>query len=539
MVEYLTTSVKEEQYYCKTLSNGTIRVNTSTSDSYRRLIKLLHQDKIVYHTYQLREERAYRVVIRNLHPSIPAETIKQEIVKHRHTVRNVRNIRLRATKEPFYIYKTTKSYKPQGVSTISEHHPTKSLSSINSAKSKCQSIRFALWNANGLLKHKLELENFLNLHKIDVALISETHFTTRTMLKIQSYKIYHIPHPDDTAHGGAAVIIRSTIPHHELPHYQTPKIQAANIQINASPWPFTTTAIYCPPRHSISTEEYIEFLQSQGNKFLIGGDWNAKNTAWGARLSTPKGRNLLKALIQQNCNYLSTGVPTYWPTDPNKLPDLLDFFINKGVTSNYIQVEPNFELSSDHSPVIATLSSHIISKPSIPTLFSKNTDWNSFHNYLENNINLKIRIKDTDELDEAVQNFTTLIQQAACMLRLAYFPLIWKFAQIIMVPKPGKPINEVIQPWGCAKPSNTQIIQRLQSRVLRTITNAPWYVSNRTLHNDLEVPYVTDEIRRLALLYKQRLQGHDNRLIEEIRNPPNVARRLKRQWPPDLPKRQN
>jgi hypothetical protein len=95
------------------------------------------------------------------------------------------------------------------------------------------------------------LENFLNLHKIDVALISETHFTTRTMLKIPAYKIYHIPHPDDTAHGGAVVIIRSTIPHHELSHYQTLKIQAANIQMNASPWPFTTTAIYSPPRHTI------------------------------------------------------------------------------------------------------------------------------------------------------------------------------------------------------------------------------------------------------------------------------------------------
>jgi hypothetical protein len=107
-----------------------------------------------------------------------------------------------------------------------------------------------------LLKHKLELENFLILHKIDVAFISETHFTTRTMFKIRAYKIYHIPHPDNTAQGGAAVIIRTTIPHHELSHYQTPKIQVANIQINVSPWPFTATAIYSPPRHVISTEEY-------------------------------------------------------------------------------------------------------------------------------------------------------------------------------------------------------------------------------------------------------------------------------------------
>jgi hypothetical protein len=29
------------------------------------------------------------------------------------------------------------------------------------------------------------------------------------------------------------------------------------------------------------------------------------------------------------------------------------------------------------------------------------------------------------------------------MLRLSYYPLLWKFAQIIVVPKPGKPINDV------------------------------------------------------------------------------------------------
>jgi hypothetical protein len=95
------------------------------------------------------------------------------------------------------------------------------------------------------------------------------------------------------------------------------------------------------------------------------------------------------------------------------MPNLLDYFINKGVTPHYIQVEPNFELSSHHTPVTATLSSHIISKPASPTLTSKNNDWNSFHKYLEKNINLEIRIREPNELDEGVQNFTTLIQQAA------------------------------------------------------------------------------------------------------------------------------
>jgi len=40
-----------------------------------------------------------------------------------------------------------------------------------------------------------------------------------------------------------------------------------------------------------------------------------------------------------------------------------------------------------------------------------------------------------------------------------------------------------IELWGCATKSNIAVIQRYQSKLLRTITNAPWYVSNQTLHS--------------------------------------------------------
>jgi hypothetical protein len=37
--------------------------------------------------------------------------------------------------------------------------------------------------------------------------------------------------------------------------------------------------------------------------------------------------------------------------------------------------------------------------------------------------------------------------------------------------------------------SKIAVIQRYQSKLLRTITNAPWYVSNQTLHSDLHIPH--------------------------------------------------
>jgi hypothetical protein len=80
----------------------------------------------------------------------------------------------------------------------------------------------------------------------------------------------------------------------------------------------------------------------------------------------------------------------------------------------------------------------------------------------------------------------------------------------------------------------TKIIQRLQSKVLRTITNAPWYVLNYMLYNDLQIPFITEEIKRYSTPYHNRLIGHENSYVTELRNPLNVRRRLKRQWPPDL-----
>jgi hypothetical protein len=104
MVKYLTETLEEEQYYCKALPNETVKINVNLPESYRRLIKRFRDDKIVHHTYQIMEERAYSVVLRNLHHSIPPNEIQAEIETLGHKVRNVLNIRHRVTKEPLPLY---------------------------------------------------------------------------------------------------------------------------------------------------------------------------------------------------------------------------------------------------------------------------------------------------------------------------------------------------------------------------------------------------------------------------------------------------
>ena len=69
-----------------------------------------------------------------------------------------------------------------------------------------------------------------------------------------------------------------------------------------------------------------------------------------------------------------------------------------------------------------------------------------------------------------------------------------------------------IELWGCATKSDTAILQRYQSKLLRTITNAPWYVTNHTLRTDLHIPYVYQLIHDRVNKYRTALAFHPNPL---------------------------
>ena len=50
-------------------------------------------------------------------------------------------------------------------------------------------------------------------------------------MKIPNYNIYHATHPDETEHGGTAVIIRQNLKHHLRAEYKQYNIQATSISL--------------------------------------------------------------------------------------------------------------------------------------------------------------------------------------------------------------------------------------------------------------------------------------------------------------------
>jgi hypothetical protein len=175
-------------------------------------------------------------------------------------------------------------------------------------------------------------------------------------------------------------------------------------------WPPSTSPL---PSHEIKKEQYNAFINALGYRFLAGGDFNAKHQYWVSCLISPKGRELYQTLKEKRLKILSTGEPTYWPKDINKTPVLLDFFILKWLSHNSVDIRPNLQLASDHPPIIATISTHIITHQKPPKLHNSQTNWEAFRTQIEDNLRLNIPFKIAKDIEEAVAEFTNVIQKAA------------------------------------------------------------------------------------------------------------------------------
>jgi hypothetical protein len=63
------------------------------------------------------------------------------------------------------------------------------------------------------------------------------------------------------------------------------------------------------------------------------------------------------------------GEPTYWPSDKNKLPDLVDFCVTKRIPQDF---------ASNHFPVLITLTARALNQVKQPSLNNRHKNWDAF-----------------------------------------------------------------------------------------------------------------------------------------------------------------
>lgn len=93
----------ENGFECKS-STKHLKLTTTKIEFYRLIIHLLNENKFEYFTYQVKADKPYRVVIRNLHPTTDTNSIKDELTSKGFAVRNISNIQARLSKSPLPLF---------------------------------------------------------------------------------------------------------------------------------------------------------------------------------------------------------------------------------------------------------------------------------------------------------------------------------------------------------------------------------------------------------------------------------------------------
>lgn len=103
LIEILN-KVAKDGYSFKILAKNQVKVQPATSINYYSITKELKVKETAFHTYQLKEDRNFRVVIKNIHPTTDIEELSAQIAEKGHEVMNIYNIKHRINKQPLPMF---------------------------------------------------------------------------------------------------------------------------------------------------------------------------------------------------------------------------------------------------------------------------------------------------------------------------------------------------------------------------------------------------------------------------------------------------
>lgn len=260
------------------------------------------------------------------------------------------------------------------------------------------------------------MEVMLKSYQLDIAMISETHFTRESKMFFEGYCMYNAIHPSNKARGGASILIRKEIKHNLISFVETEQFQAVVVSVHTAMGTFNVAPVYSPPRHNITVENYNNFFNQLGSKFLAGGDWNSKNVKWGSRITTTKGKNLESSVSNLQGDFISPWKPTFYPSNIKHKPDLIDYFIFKNVNFHEkTTCEVSTDFDDDHIPVMLSIFTHPILMDKPPGLVNKSTDWNKFRGLIQGKLGEgpNTSIEKIENIDTEMESIIEIIQTAA------------------------------------------------------------------------------------------------------------------------------
>lgn len=266
-----------------------------------------------------------------------------------------------------------------------------------------QNINIINWNCNGINNKINELHQFLEIHKIDIAIITELRGIINRKINIRGYRT--IKKQSKENRGGVAVLIKNGISFTEI---ITPEISPEIVSIKIE-GDILICGVYNSPQNLMTKEEWMEILKS-GNKVLIGGDFNARHSYWNNSRSNKNGKTLQEVSELLDIHIWHPENHTHFPLN-GMSPTTIDIFISKNI-KNIANIESINDLSSDHIPVLLQLNDQIPESVNILKPNYKKANWKKFREIITEKLIITPRLLSNDEIDIETDKITNLIQTA-------------------------------------------------------------------------------------------------------------------------------
>lgn len=264
------------------------------------------------------------------------------------------------------------------------------------------------WNARGIhsITKRAELQILLAEQNIDVFCLQETFLDHTFKLYIDKFVIYR---KDRTNHGGGVAIgVKCGIDHSFLGSCANASIENVSVRLNINNQELIVTSVYNPQHTSTFVADLLQLFHPE--EFLLFGDLNAKHTAWNCLDNNATGVKLLDAVNRSNCVLLHSMDHTHFPANGGT-PSTLDIVITN--TSTHLQNITSLmnQLSSDHSPVMASFSANIRHHDRA-SLDLKRANWKRFQAIIRLSLT-PTPLDNADQVEAAINVFINTILSAS------------------------------------------------------------------------------------------------------------------------------
>ena len=274
-------------------------------------------------------------------------------------------------------------------------------------------VKVLNWNARSLKGKEDELFNFLSVHNVHIAIITETYL--KPGLSIKRDPNYFIYRNDrlDSACGGVAIVINRRIKHKLFSSFETKVFETLGVSVETNFGQFSFIAAYlpfqCNGQQKNLLKADLQILTRNKSKFFVIGDFNAKHRSWNNAQSNSNGKILFEDCSAGYYTIQYPNGPTCFSSSRN--PSTIDLVLTDS-SQLCGQLVTHADFDSDHLPVTFEISQEAIYNPISSTFNYHRADWDLYKTYIDRNFDVDIPLDTKSDIDNALVSLTNLIVEA-------------------------------------------------------------------------------------------------------------------------------